>query len=96
MTFENQEVTQRTIRVGVSAGDLAAMIGDTQDPDAHRAMLICLTRIFPMWERLDFDWPKHFTRVLADFPRGDLETLRTVVSVLQESIDDEFHVRNGD
>jgi hypothetical protein len=85
--FETR-VARRMINIDVSAGDFAAMVGDTQDEDLHAAMLAALVRILPSWESLDIDWPKHICDVIARMSKRDVELFRTFLLNAYEALPD--------
>lgn len=83
--FETR-VARRMINLDVSAGDFAAMVGDTQDEDLHAAMLAALVRILPSWESLDIDWPKHICDVIARMSKRDVELFRAFLLNAYEAL----------
>jgi len=85
--FEKR-VARRMINVDITAGDFAAMVGDTQDADLHAAMLVSLMRILPSWESLDIDWPKHICHVIARMSKKDIELFRTFLVNAYEALPD--------
>jgi hypothetical protein len=85
--FEKR-VARRMINVDVTAGDFAAMVGDTQDVRIHANMLTALVRILPSWESLDIDWPAQIRDVLVGMSERDIELFRTFLINAYEALPD--------
>lgn len=81
-------VARRMINVDISAGDFAAMVGDTQDVRIHANMLMALVRILPSWESMDIDWPDHLRDTFVRMTPKDIELFRTFLVNAYEALPD--------
>ena len=82
MSFGEREIGVRTLRVGITANDVAAMFGDSLDAEVHTSLLVTLVRIIPSWEAQGVDWVEHLRGVLATTPRPDRDTLKLICQEL--------------
>ena len=88
MYMSEKEIGVRTIRLSVTVGDVASLIGDSRDPTVHTALLTHLVRMVDTWEELDFDWHSHVSTALARMQQNDKDSLRTILQVLTQELRD--------